>query len=92
MIPIVLLYKHVFSTVLSVECYCVPLLRNAVRDSSNALLLSASSKTVTFYNKDTRGEIQRASFNEPQVQRVFHGSFHKVNTLHDSLREEHTQR
>uniref|UniRef100_A0A4W6E4V4 Collagen alpha-1(XII) chain n=1 Tax=Lates calcarifer TaxID=8187 RepID=A0A4W6E4V4_LATCA len=40
-----------------------------------------SSKTITFYNKDTRGEIQKATFNEEQVKRVFHGSFHKVNTI-----------
>uniref|UniRef100_A0AAX7UCA1 Collagen alpha-1(XII) chain n=1 Tax=Astatotilapia calliptera TaxID=8154 RepID=A0AAX7UCA1_ASTCA len=39
--------------------------------------VNPSSKTVTFYNKDTRGEIQRATFNEQQVRRVFHGSFHK---------------
>ncbi|XP_075883605.1 collagen alpha-1(XII) chain isoform X2 [Nelusetta ayraudi] len=41
--------------------------------------LNPSSKTLTFYNKDTRGEIQRASFNEEQVKRVFHGSFHKLH-------------
>lgn len=50
-----------------------------VRDSSKALHFSASSKTISFYNKDTRGEIQKAVFNEEQVKRVFHGSFHKVN-------------
>uniref|UniRef100_A0AAQ5ZRS4 Collagen alpha-1(XII) chain n=1 Tax=Amphiprion ocellaris TaxID=80972 RepID=A0AAQ5ZRS4_AMPOC len=41
--------------------------------------VNPSSKTITFYNKDTRGEIQRAVFNEEQVKRVFHGSFHKVH-------------
>uniref|UniRef100_A0A3B4FJG1 Collagen alpha-1(XII) chain-like n=1 Tax=Pundamilia nyererei TaxID=303518 RepID=A0A3B4FJG1_9CICH len=41
--------------------------------------VNPSSKTVTFYNKDTRGEIQRATFNEQQVRRVFHGSFHKLH-------------
>uniref|UniRef100_A0A3Q1GPI4 Collagen, type XII, alpha 1a n=1 Tax=Acanthochromis polyacanthus TaxID=80966 RepID=A0A3Q1GPI4_9TELE len=41
--------------------------------------VNPSSKTITFYNKDTRGEIQRATFNEEQVKRVFHGSFHKVH-------------
>ncbi|XP_029316063.1 collagen alpha-1(XII) chain isoform X3 [Cottoperca gobio] len=41
--------------------------------------VNPSSKTITFYNKDTRGEIQRASFNEEQVKRVFHGSFHKLH-------------
>uniref|UniRef100_A0A673B2H7 Collagen alpha-1(XII) chain n=1 Tax=Sphaeramia orbicularis TaxID=375764 RepID=A0A673B2H7_9TELE len=37
------------------------------------------NKTITFYNKDTRGEIQKAMFNEEQVKRVFHGSFHKLH-------------
>uniref|UniRef100_A0A8C8F328 Collagen alpha-1(XII) chain n=1 Tax=Oncorhynchus tshawytscha TaxID=74940 RepID=A0A8C8F328_ONCTS len=41
--------------------------------------VNPSSKTITFYNKDTRGEIQRATFNEDQVKRVFHGSFHKLH-------------
>ncbi|XP_051942784.1 collagen alpha-1(XII) chain isoform X5 [Hippocampus zosterae] len=43
------------------------------------LTINPSSKTITFYNKDTRGEIQRATFNEEQVKRVFHGSFHKLH-------------
>uniref|UniRef100_A0A668ANI7 Collagen type XII alpha 1 chain n=1 Tax=Myripristis murdjan TaxID=586833 RepID=A0A668ANI7_9TELE len=37
------------------------------------------NKSITFYNKDTRGEIQKATFNEEQVKRVFHGSFHKLH-------------
>ncbi|XP_061158183.1 collagen alpha-1(XII) chain-like isoform X19 [Syngnathus typhle] len=41
--------------------------------------VNPSSKTITFYNKDTRGEIQRAIFNEEQVKRIFHGSFHKLH-------------
>nr|XP_020464293.1 collagen alpha-1(XII) chain-like [Monopterus albus] len=41
--------------------------------------INPSSKTIMFYNKDTRGEIQRATFNEEQVKRVFHGSFHKLH-------------
>uniref|UniRef100_A0A3Q4AFB8 Collagen alpha-1(XII) chain n=1 Tax=Mola mola TaxID=94237 RepID=A0A3Q4AFB8_MOLML len=43
------------------------------------LTLNPSSKTLTFYNKDTRGEIQRAMFNEAQMKRIFHGSFHKLH-------------
>ncbi|XP_069574960.1 collagen alpha-1(XII) chain isoform X2 [Brachyistius frenatus] len=43
------------------------------------ITVNPSSKTLTFYNKDTRGEIQRATFNEEQVKRVFHGSFHKLH-------------
>ncbi|XP_067335458.1 collagen alpha-1(XII) chain isoform X2 [Channa argus] len=41
--------------------------------------INPSSKTITFYNKDTRGEIQKVTFNEEQVKRVFHGSFHKLH-------------
>uniref|UniRef100_A0A8C5A5D2 Collagen type XII alpha 1 chain n=1 Tax=Gadus morhua TaxID=8049 RepID=A0A8C5A5D2_GADMO len=40
--------------------------------------VNPSSKTITFYNKDTRGEIQKTVFNDPKVKEVFHGSFHKV--------------
>lgn len=43
------------------------------------LTVNPSSKTISFYNKDTRGEIQKAVFNEEQVKRVFHGSFHKLH-------------
>ncbi|XP_062253679.1 collagen alpha-1(XII) chain isoform X4 [Platichthys flesus] len=41
--------------------------------------VNPSSKTITFYNKDTRGEIQKATFNEEKVKQVFHGSFHKIH-------------
>uniref|UniRef100_A0A673B6R8 Collagen alpha-1(XII) chain n=1 Tax=Sphaeramia orbicularis TaxID=375764 RepID=A0A673B6R8_9TELE len=54
-----------------------------ISDKSNnpevGLTVNPSSKTITFYNKDTRGEIQKAMFNEEQVKRVFHGSFHKLH-------------
>ncbi|XP_076017716.1 collagen alpha-1(XII) chain isoform X2 [Genypterus blacodes] len=43
------------------------------------ITINPSSKTITFYNKDTRGEIQKATFNEESVKRVFHGSFHKLH-------------
>ncbi|XP_057208625.1 collagen alpha-1(XII) chain isoform X2 [Triplophysa rosa] len=43
--------------------------------------IDASSQTVSFYNKDTTGEIQRATFKNDQVKRIFHGSFHKLHIL-----------
>ncbi|XP_028294319.1 collagen alpha-1(XII) chain isoform X3 [Gouania willdenowi] len=43
------------------------------------ITLNPSSKTLTFYNKDTRGEIQKATFNEAALKRIFHGSFHKLH-------------
>ncbi|CAG01461.1 unnamed protein product, partial [Tetraodon nigroviridis] len=41
--------------------------------------VNPSRKTVSFYNKDERGEIQRVVFDGDQVKRIFHGSFHKVD-------------
>ncbi|XP_057679033.1 collagen alpha-1(XII) chain isoform X2 [Corythoichthys intestinalis] len=40
-----------------------------------------SKQTVSFYNKDERGEIQRVTFDQPPVKRLFHGSFHKLHIL-----------
>ncbi|XP_037541159.1 collagen alpha-1(XII) chain [Nematolebias whitei] len=40
-----------------------------------------SSQTVSFYNKDERGEIQRVTFDSSQVKKIFHGSFHKLHVL-----------
>lgn len=42
------------------------------------VIFSASSQTVSFYNQDERGSIQRVTFDSEQVKRIFHGSFHKV--------------
>jgi len=42
------------------------------------VLFSASSRVISFYNKDSRGEIQKVSFDNDLVKKVFHGSFHKV--------------
>lgn len=44
-------------------------------------LFSASSKVITFYNKDTRGELQKVTFDNEKVKRIFHGSFHKVGAI-----------
>lgn len=33
---------------------------------------------MSFYHKDEHGQIQRATFDNEQVKRIFHGSFHKV--------------
>uniref|UniRef100_A0A671LJ60 Collagen alpha-1(XII) chain n=1 Tax=Sinocyclocheilus anshuiensis TaxID=1608454 RepID=A0A671LJ60_9TELE len=43
--------------------------------------IDPSAQTVSFYNKDTTGEIQRATFKNDQVRRIFHGSFHKLHIL-----------
>ncbi|XP_056150871.1 collagen alpha-1(XII) chain isoform X2 [Lampris incognitus] len=43
--------------------------------------INPSSQTVSFYNKDERGEIQRVTFDNDHVKRIFHGSFHKLHIL-----------
>ena len=45
------------------------------------LLCAASAQTVSFYNTNERGEIQRVTFDTEQVKRIFHGSFHKVKVV-----------
>ncbi|XP_061901199.1 collagen alpha-1(XII) chain isoform X3 [Entelurus aequoreus] len=45
------------------------------------ITIDPSRQTVSFYNKDERGEIQRVTFDEPQVKQIFHGSFHKLHIL-----------
>ncbi|XP_037606721.1 collagen alpha-1(XII) chain isoform X5 [Sebastes umbrosus] len=43
--------------------------------------INPSRQTVSFYNKDTSGEIQRVTFDNDRVKRIFHGSFHKLHIL-----------
>ncbi|XP_062864011.1 collagen alpha-1(XII) chain [Trichomycterus rosablanca] len=54
-----------------------------IADSSNnpevGLTINPSSKVLTFYNKDTRGELQKVTFDNDQVKKIFHGSFHKLH-------------
>ncbi|XP_066579143.1 collagen alpha-1(XII) chain isoform X2 [Amia ocellicauda] len=54
-----------------------------ISDSSNkpevGLTVDPSSKTLSFYNKDTRGEIQKVTFDNDEVKKIFHGSFHKLH-------------
>ncbi|KAM3603497.1 uncharacterized protein V6R79_023588 [Siganus canaliculatus] len=45
------------------------------------LTIDPSSQTVSFYNKDERGEIQKVTFDSEPVKRIFHGSFHKLHVL-----------
>lgn len=44
------------------------------------LIFSASSQTVSFYNQDESGGIQRVTFDSELVKSIFHGSFHKVRS------------
>lgn len=46
---------------------------------------SASNKVLSFYNKDTRGQLQTVSFDSDPVKKIFHGSFHKVSVIKTNL-------
>ncbi|XP_052001056.1 collagen alpha-1(XII) chain isoform X4 [Xyrauchen texanus] len=54
-----------------------------VADKNNnpevGLTIDPSSRVLSFYNKDTRGEIQKVSFDSDHVKKIFHGSFHKLH-------------
>ncbi|TRY92824.1 hypothetical protein DNTS_024890 [Danionella cerebrum] len=43
------------------------------------LTIDPSSQKISFYNKDTRGELQKVSFDNDHVKKAFHGSFHKLH-------------
>uniref|UniRef100_A0A3B3BZQ4 VWFA domain-containing protein n=1 Tax=Oryzias melastigma TaxID=30732 RepID=A0A3B3BZQ4_ORYME len=40
---------------------------------------SASTKLLQYFSLDYRGEVQQLTFDQPQVHRLFYGSFHKVS-------------
>uniref|UniRef100_A0A3Q2D309 Collagen, type XII, alpha 1b n=1 Tax=Cyprinodon variegatus TaxID=28743 RepID=A0A3Q2D309_CYPVA len=43
--------------------------------------VDGSAQTISFYNKDETGEIQRVTFDEGLVKTIFHGSFHKLHIM-----------
>ncbi|XP_035986482.1 collagen alpha-1(XII) chain isoform X6 [Fundulus heteroclitus] len=43
--------------------------------------VDGSAQTISFYNKDETGEIQRVTFDDSLVKKIFHGSFHKLHIL-----------
>ncbi|KAJ8392978.1 hypothetical protein AAFF_G00068820 [Aldrovandia affinis] len=49
-----------------------------ISDSGNkpevGVTVDPSKQALSFYNKDTRGEVQRATFDNDQVKKVFHGA------------------
>lgn len=40
--------------------------------------IAAASKVLSFFNKDTSGEVQTVTFDNEEVKKIFYGSFHKV--------------
>ncbi|XP_039202568.1 collagen alpha-1(XII) chain isoform X3 [Crotalus tigris] len=45
------------------------------------VVLDPSSKVLSFFNKDTRGEIQTVAFEGDEIKKLFYGSFHKVHLV-----------
>ncbi|KFV66422.1 Collagen alpha-1(XII) chain, partial [Dryobates pubescens] len=42
------------------------------------VVLDPANKVLSFFNKDTRGEVQTVTFDNDEVKKIFYGSFHKV--------------
>ncbi|KFP29345.1 Collagen alpha-1(XII) chain, partial [Colius striatus] len=45
------------------------------------VVLDPASKVLSFFNKDTRGEVQTVTFDNDEVKKIFYGSFHKVHIV-----------
>ncbi|NWH84034.1 COCA1 protein, partial [Aegithalos caudatus] len=45
------------------------------------VVLDPASKVLSFFNKDTRGEVQTVTFDNDDVKKIFYGSFHKVHIV-----------
>lgn len=44
------------------------------------LFWAANRKQLLYFSLDYRGEVQELTFDQPQVRKLFYGSFHKVKT------------
>ncbi|XP_067901672.1 collagen alpha-1(XII) chain-like isoform X2 [Heterodontus francisci] len=45
------------------------------------VLLDGNSKTLSYFNKDERGESQTITFDNEDVKKLFYGNFHKVHIM-----------
>ncbi|XP_060947388.1 collagen alpha-1(XII) chain [Limanda limanda] len=63
------------------EAFDIWQVSNKEHQPETGITIDPSSQTVSFYNKDERGEIQRVTFDNSEVKRMFHGSFHKLHVL-----------
>ncbi|XP_063064031.1 collagen alpha-1(XX) chain [Engraulis encrasicolus] len=43
------------------------------------VVLDAENKVLLYFSLDYRGEVQELTFDQPQVQKLFYGSFHKLH-------------
>ncbi|NWU54113.1 COCA1 protein, partial [Dromas ardeola] len=57
------------------QAYTIILLFRLLPESPTA------SKVLSFFNKDTRGEVQTVTFDNDEVKKIFYGSFHKVHVV-----------
>ncbi|XP_034018402.1 collagen alpha-1(XII) chain isoform X2 [Thalassophryne amazonica] len=63
------------------EAFDIWQVSNKDHKPETGVTVDPSSQTVSFYNKDERGETQRVTFDNDQVKRIFHGSFHKLHIM-----------
>ncbi|KAM9778880.1 collagen alpha-1(XII) chain-like isoform 3-T3 [Syngnathus typhle] len=63
------------------EAFDVWQVSTADHKPETGVTIDPSKQSVSFYNKDERGEIQRVTFDEAPVKQLFHGSFHKLHIL-----------
>uniref|UniRef100_A0A8D2ZLC5 Collagen, type XIV, alpha 1a n=1 Tax=Scophthalmus maximus TaxID=52904 RepID=A0A8D2ZLC5_SCOMX len=54
---------------------------NKVNEPLVGLILDNSRKTLTFFNYDYRGDFQTVTFEDTEIKKIFHGSFHKLHVI-----------
>ncbi|KAG7475312.1 collagen alpha-1(XIV) chain isoform X1 [Solea senegalensis] len=54
---------------------------NADHEPLVGLILDNSGKTLTFFNHDYKGDFQTVTFDDTKIQKIFHGSFHKLHVI-----------
>nr|XP_033958086.1 collagen alpha-1(XIV) chain [Pseudochaenichthys georgianus] len=52
---------------------------NKEKEPLVGLILDNSEKTLTFFNYDYKGDFQTVTFEGTEIQKIFHGSFHKLH-------------
>ncbi|XP_024865789.1 collagen alpha-1(XIV) chain isoform X3 [Kryptolebias marmoratus] len=54
-------------------------IRNKDNDPLTGVILDNGGKTLTFFNNDYKGDFQTVTFEEPEIKKLFFGSFHKLH-------------
>ncbi|XP_077566419.1 collagen alpha-1(XII) chain isoform X2 [Stigmatopora nigra] len=63
------------------EAFDVWQVATADHKAETGVTVDPSKQTLSFYNTDESGRIQRVTFDQPAVKRLFHGSFHKLHIM-----------